>query len=84
MLVESLDINNWSEETEIEKLLELKTLIQNLDIPIYFATMGASNCIHVEGHLPKDRMDMIQWLDEVISSVDEKELRKYRENLRHL
>ena len=69
---------------EFEKLLELKTLIQNLKIPTYFATMGASNCVNVEGHLPKDKEKMIRWIDKVIGSVDEKELRRYRENLRHL
>ncbi len=53
-------------------------------IDTYFATMGASNCINVEGHLPKDRGRMVKWLDEVIGAVDEKELRRYRENLRHL
>ena len=34
--------------------------------------------------LPKDRERMVKWLDEVIGAVDEKELRRYRENLRHL
>lgn len=75
---------NWSEETEIEKLYELKTLINALNIDTYFATMGASNCINVQGQLPKDKDKMIKWLDEVIDSADEKELRRYRENLRHL
>lgn len=71
-------------DSRVEKLLELKTLIQSLEIPTYFATMGASNCINVQGHLPKDKAKMIKWLDEVIGSVDEKELRRYRVNLRHL
>lgn len=75
---------NWSEEAEIEKLYELKTLIKALNIDTYFATMGASNCINVQGQLPKDKDKMIKWLDEVIDSADEKELRRYRENLRHL
>lgn len=83
-LYREIQAGNWKEETEFEKLLELKTLIQNLDIPTYFATMGASNCINVEGHLPKDKEKMIRWIDKVIGSVDEKKLRKYRENLRHL
>ena len=69
---------------EIEKLYELRMLIEGLTIDTYFATMGASNCVNVEGHLPKDRNRMIKWLDEVIGSVDETELRRYRENLRHL
>ena len=46
--------------------------------------MGVSNCINVEGYLPKDKAKMTKWLNEVIDSVDEKELRRYRENLRYL
>lgn len=83
-LYQEIQDGNWAEETEIKKLYELKTLIGNLNIDTYFATMGASNCVHVEGHLPKDKVKMMKWLDEVIDSVDEKELRRYHENLRHL
>lgn len=83
-LYQEIQAGNWAEETEIEKLYELKTLIGDLNIDTCFATMGASNCVHVEGHLPKDKAKMMKWLDEVIGSVDEKELRRYRENLRHL
>ena len=83
-LYQEIQDGSWKEETEIEKLMELKVLIGNLNIDTYFATMGASNCVNVEGHLPKDKTRMIKWLDEVIGSVDEKELRRYRENLRHL
>ena len=46
--------------------------------------MGASNCIFVEGNLPKDKKNMITQLENVIKSADETELRKYRENLQHL
>jgi CHAD domain-containing protein len=83
-LYQEIQTGNWTEETEIEKLHELRTLIQELDISTYLATMGASNCIFVEGHLPKDKAKMIQLLDRVIASVDEEELRRYRVNLRHL
>ena len=83
-LYQEIQAGNWKEETEIEKLYELRTLIQLLDIPTYFATMGASNCINVEGRLPKDRKKMVAWLNQVIGSVDEKELRRYREHLPHL
>lgn len=83
-LYQEIQAGRWTEETEIEKLIELRTLIQHLDIPTYFATMGASNCIHVEGRLPEDKTEMVRWLDEVINEADERELRKYRENLRHL
>lgn len=46
--------------------------------------MGASNCVNVEGRLPKDKTRIIKWLDEVIGSVDEKELRRYRENMQQI
>ena len=32
----------WAEESEIEKYQELRTLVENLNIPTYFAAMGAS------------------------------------------
>ena len=83
-LYQEIQDGNWAEETEIEKLHELKILIENLNITAYFATMGASNCVRVEGYLPRDKEKMINWLDEVIDSADEEELRRYRENLRHL
>ena len=83
-LYQEIQKGNWKEETEIEKLLELKVLFQELNIPTYFATMGASNCIWVEGNFPKDKQKMIAFLEQVIGSADERELRRYRENLPHL
>lgn len=83
-LYQEIQAGNWAEEAELEKLYELKTLIQELNIPTYLATMGASNCIFVEGRLPNDKAKMLQLLDQVIRTADEKELRRYRENLRHL
>ena len=83
-LYQEIQKGNWKEETEIEKLMELKVLIQELKIPTYFATMGVSNCIWVEGNLPKDKQKMIALLEQVIGSAEERELRRYRENLPHL
>ena len=83
-LYQEIQKGNWKEETEIEKLMELKVLIQELNIPTYFATMGVSNCIWVEGNLPKDKQKRIALLEQVIGSADERELRRYRENLPHL
>lgn len=74
----------WTEETETEKLMEVKTLVQALSIPAYFATMGASNCILVQGHLPQDRERMVKSLEHALACTDEQALRCYRKNLRHL
>ncbi len=46
--------------------------------------MGASNCIFIDGNLPTDKNNMITQLENAIKAADEKELRNYRENLRHL
>lgn len=83
-LYREIQAGSWTEESELEKLRELKTLIQNLDIPTCFATLGASNCVFVQGQLPRDRARMLQLLEEVIASADEQTLRRYRQNLRHL
>lgn len=75
---------NWMEESELEKLEEIKTLISLLDIPVYFATLGASNAIWVEGDLPADKDKMISHLKKVCHPENESKLRNYRKNLKHL
>ena len=83
-LFAEVQAGNWSEETELEKLEELKILIENLDIPVFFATLGASNAIFVQGQLPKDKATMVDYLDNVCKIQKESELRHYRTHLRHL
>lgn len=75
---------NWKEENEIEKLVELKTLIENLKINTRIVTDGASNLIQVRGNLPKDKEKLIKHLKYQISNADEASLREYRVNLKHL
>lgn len=83
-LYEEIQKGNWKEEQEIEKYKELKTLVENLNIPVWFAAMGASNAIPIQGILPEDTKKVINVLEQIIGSVDESELRHYRKNLRHL
>lgn len=83
-LCKEIQAGNWKEETEIEKLIELKTLISELTVNARFATDGASNLIQVRGNIVTDKAKMIQSLDYQIENADERELRRYRENLRHL
>lgn len=58
--------------------------MENLNIPVWFAAGGASNAIPIQGTLPGDTRKVISVLEQIIDSVDEKELRNYRKNLRHL
>lgn len=75
---------NWQEEGEIEKYKELRALIENLNIPLVFAALGASNAIPFQGKLPENRGKLLETLEQIIGGVKEDDLRKYRRNLPHL
>lgn len=83
-LFAEIQAGNWFEETELEKLEELKILIENLDIPVFFATLGASNALFVQGQLPKDKTTMVTYLEKMCKTQNESELRHYRTHLKHL
>lgn len=83
-LYKELQKGNWQEESEIEKYKEVKTLVENLNIPVCFGALGASNPIPIQGNLPRDKGKILSILEQIIDKIDEKELRKYRKNLRHL
>lgn len=83
-LYQEIQKGNWKEESEIEKYKELRTLVENLRIPVVFAAFGASNAIQMQGKLPDDKMKLLQIFDEIIESGNEEELRIYRKNLPHL
>lgn len=83
-LYQEIQDGNWQEEKEIEKYQELRALVENLNIPVWFAAGGASNAIPIQGTLPGDKEKVLSVLNQIIKSVDEAELRNYRKNLRHL
>lgn len=83
-LYREIAAGNWQEETEIEKLAELQTLIESLSIHTQIATDGASNLIRVYGRLPEDREKLLRQLTYHIAHASEAALREYRVNLRHL
>lgn len=83
-LYQEIQDGNWAEESELEKLEEVKALIAHLTIPVHFATLGASNAVFVEGDLPADRDAMLTELGHALSTESEQALRHYRTHLRHL
>lgn len=83
-LYQEIQQGNWQEEGELEKLAEVKVLIERLEIPVYFAMLGASNAIPVEGTLPQDRRAMLDTLQQACNPGNEAALRAYRTKLRHL
>ena len=75
---------NWKEETEKEKLAEMRTLIEKLDIRTHFAALGASNMFMLHGDLPSDKENLIGEIDGIMQNYSEETLRDYRVNLKHL
>ena len=73
-LFQEIQAGNWKEETEIEKLQELKTLIQNLTVNARFATDGASNLIQVRGNLKTDKQKMVHFLEQQIHVITVKQV----------
>ena len=83
-LYQEIQKGNWKEESELEKLAELKALIENLTIQTRIVTDGDSNLIQVRGNLPADKEKLVKYLERLIATADESALREYRVNLRHL
>lgn len=65
----------FGEATELEKLLELKILVENLEIKTMFTSAHASNLFNITGCLPMDKYQMLQKLQHAIDNYDEKEMR---------
>ena len=74
----------WTEESEIEKYKEIRTLVDHLEIPTTFAALGASNAFQLYGVLPQDKTKLLRELDTIIETASEAELRQYRTQLPHL
>ena len=83
-LYQEMQRGSWKEESEIEKYREIRTLLENLEIPTQFAALGASNPFQFQGTLPEDREALSAALNQIIETVGEDDLRAYRTNLRHL
>lgn len=83
-LYQEMLAGRWQEESEVEKYREIKTLVEGLEIPVEFAMLGASNPVMMCGRLPEQRAQIASALDRIVDEIGEKELRRYRTNLRHL
>ena len=72
------------ETSEIEKLKEQKTLIENLNIKTMIYANTVSNTTPISGKLPQDKDKMLKHLQNAIDTIDEKMLRYYRNGIVHL
>jgi len=69
---------------ELEKLIELKTFIENLDIATTINANTVSNTAPFVAELPRDKEAVIKRLQATIDGIDESELVAYRNSIRSL
>lgn len=69
---------------EKERIRELQTFIQNLQIRTHLFANSKSNFYPIAAYLPKERNSAIGELQYVIDTVDEKEMSAYRNSLQSL
>ncbi len=69
---------------EKERLLELQTLIKNLEIRTHLFADSASNFYPVTAYLPKERDFVVSELQYVMDTVSEEEMAEYRRGLKSL
>ncbi len=75
---------SYTEEPEIERLVEMRTFIERLDIKINILCHHVSNTVPITGALPNDKAAIIAEFDKAIKSFPEKDLKAYRDRIWHL
>lgn len=75
---------SYEEEPEIERLIEMRTLIDQLKIKVNLMGHHISNTIPITGALPADKSAIIRELDNAIAEFTEEELNAYRSRIWHL
>ena len=74
----------YIEEPEIERLVEMRTLIDRLNIRVNLLGHHISNTVPVTGALPDDKTAILRELDTAITRFPEKKLKAYRNSICHL
>lgn len=74
----------FEEQPEIERLIETRTLIDQLKIKVNILGHHVSNTVPITGALPHDKALILKELDSAISEFPETELKSYRNRIRHL
>lgn len=74
----------YEEEPEIERLVEMRTLIERLEIKTNLLGHHVSNTVPITGALPNDKAAILAEFDKAITSFPEKDLKAYRDRIWHL
>ena len=72
------------EEPEIERLMEMRTFIDRLNIRVNLLGHHVSNTVPITGALPDDRTAILRELDKAIAEFPEQGLKAYRNRVWHL
>ncbi len=84
LLYQEVMNGTYEEEPEIERLLEMRTLISRLEIRTHILANHVSNTVPVTGALPNDRAALLREFDRAIAVLPESALRGYREGVKGL
>ncbi|WP_338033516.1 radical SAM protein [Lepagella muris] len=74
----------YEEEPEIERLIEMRTLIEQLKIKVNLLGHHVSNTVPITGALPHDKVAILREFDKAIAEFPEEELKAYRNRIWHL
>lgn len=74
----------YEEEPEKERLMEMRTLINRLNINVNLLAQHVSNTVPISGRLPNDKKAILRELDNAIADLPEESLRSYRNQVKHL
>ncbi len=74
----------YTEEPEIERLMEMRTLIDRLNIRVNLLGHHISNTVPITGALPDDKAAILREFDKAIAEFPEEELKAYRSRIWHL
>ena len=71
----------FREAGELERLDELRTLLERLEIPVTIDAHTVSNAVPLFGRLPEDRTRLLRELDMAQAVSDERDLAAYRRSI---
>ena len=83
-LYKEIQDGSYEEEPEIERLIEMRTLIDRLKIKVNLLGHHVSNTVPITGALPHDKAVILRELDKAIAEFPEQELKAYRNRIWHL
>lgn len=84
VLAREVQTGEFREAGELERLDEVRTLLERLEIATTIAGQTVSNPVPLFGRLPEDRARLLRELDDARTTLHETALAKYRRNIGHL